>query len=73
MAASFPRYSRGTLVRALKHIDFFGADVPPETLGVVFEEAEFHESSSGPMVRWMNGGACNVYDGDTRIAEEVKP
>lgn len=68
MWANFPRYSRGTLVRALESLDPDGADVKKGELGVVFEEAEFHAKHEGPLVRWFSGGTCNVYENQT---EEV--
>lgn len=57
------------LVIAKRHVDPEGADIPKGMLGVVFEEAEFHELNSGPMVRWMSGGACNVYDDDVELVD----
>jgi len=62
-------YRRGTLVIATRHVDPDGADVPKGMLGVVFEEAQFHELNSGPMVRWMSGGACNVYIDDVELVD----
>ena len=55
---------RGDLVRARKRLDPEGADVFPGDYGVVFEPANYHETGSGPMVRWFSGGVCNIYDGD---------
>lgn len=52
---------RGDLVRAIGHVDPDGANVAKGTYGVVFEESEYHEPKSGPMVRWVTGSACNVY------------
>lgn len=63
---TFPKYDRGDLVVALKDLDPEGANVKRGTLGIVFQEAEYHEPNSGPMVRWFSGGMCNVYDGWTR-------
>lgn len=60
---------RGDLVRAIRHVDPEGADVPKLTPGVVFEEAEFHEQNSGPMVRFFTGGMCNVYVDDVELVE----
>jgi hypothetical protein len=61
------KFRRGLLVEAIQHLDPNGADVPVNTLGVVFQPAHWHEPRTGPMVRFVNGGMCNVYDG------EVKP
>lgn len=58
---------RGTIVVAAKELDPEGANVRAGEKGVVFEEAEYHEERTGPMVRWFSGGACNVYDGDVLI------
>lgn len=55
---------RGDLVLAARHVDPQGADVPKGILGIVFEQAEFHEPLTGPMVRWVTGGMCNVYIDD---------
>lgn len=55
---------RGEIVIAIRHLDKQGADVRRGTLGVVFEEANAYNDGGGPMVRWMNMGACNVYPGD---------
>jgi hypothetical protein len=58
--------NRGDVVRAVR--DLRAADVPAGTLGVVFEEAGFHEKNTGPMVRWLpKGTACNVYDHDVEV------
>lgn len=62
-------YRRGMLVIATRHVDPDGSDVPKSMLGVVFEEAEFHEPNSGPMVRWISGGICNVYDDDVELVD----
>lgn len=60
---------RGTLVRALRHLDKPGANVSIGERGVVFETSDFHEPGTGPMVRWFSGGACNVYEGDVERAD----
>ncbi len=61
------RLDRGTIVVAAKPLDPEGANVRQGEFGVVFEEADYHEKGSGPMVRWLSGGACNIYDGDVQI------
>jgi hypothetical protein len=70
---------RGTVVRAIRHLDRVGADVIPGTLGVVFEAAGAYGDGGGPMVRWVvevtgeniytgrAAGACNVYEGDVEV------
>lgn len=72
----YPNLKRGTVVQALQEIDPYGADVSKGALGIVFEEADFHEEGTGPMVRWLieergqatqPGGACNIYEGDVRV------
>jgi hypothetical protein len=55
---------RGDVVYAVRHIDPKGADVRPGTIGVVFEERNAFGDGAGPMVRWVNMGACNIADGD---------
>lgn len=55
---------RGNIVIAAKHLDKPGADVRPGTMGVVFEETNYYNDGGGPMVKWMNMGACNIYPGD---------
>lgn len=60
---------RGMIVMAKRQLDVVGANVRPGTLGVVFEEHDEFEQGAGPMVRWMNMGACNVYPGDVDILE----
>jgi len=64
------RLMRGDMVVAVRHLDPSGADVRPGTIGVVFEEVNAFGDHGGPMVRWMNMGACNVYDGDVRPVKE---
>lgn len=63
---------RGDVVIALKDLDPKGANVRAGDIGVVFEEANYYEFNSGPMVRWtsydeffgyVGGGVCNVYEG----------
>jgi len=61
---------RGTLVRAVKNVDPSGADAQKGDLGVVFEESQYHEPNSGPMVCWFHGGRCNVYEGDVEIVSK---
>jgi hypothetical protein len=65
MVASIPvdDLKRGDMVTALQHLDEPGADVRPGTVGVVFEEKNAYKDGGGPMVKWMNMGTCNVYDG----------
>ena len=58
---------RGAVVFAKRHLDREGADVPRGTLGVVFQPANFYGDGLGPMVRWANFGACNVYHGDVVV------
>lgn len=65
----FPRYNRGDLVVSLENFDPQGCNIKVGELGVVFQEAEFHEPDTGPMVRWFSGGMCNVYEGMTRPAK----
>lgn len=69
MSATFKEVDlgRGTLVISLRPLDPSGANVRAGMLGVIFEDAEYHEDGTGPMVRWFSGGACNVYDG--QVAE----
>jgi hypothetical protein len=52
---------RGDVVMAVKYLD--AADVHAGTLGVVFEETNAYGDGGGPMVRFMNMCACNVYHG----------
>ncbi len=59
---------RGDIVVALKALDPAGANVGMGERGVVFEEANEYGDKGGPMVRWMSGGACNVYAGDVAPA-----
>ena len=62
-------FVRGHLVVALQHLDPSGSKIPKGAIGVVFEEAEFHEPNSGPMVRWVLGGMCNVYKGQVDLVD----
>lgn len=59
------------MVKAAKDLDPTGARVKEGTLGVVFEPADYYGVDEGPMVRWFNGGACSVYDGDVMLPEEA--
>lgn len=52
---------RGAMVKALLPLDVGVADVRPGDIGVVFEERGAFGDGNGPMVRWMSGSACNVY------------
>jgi len=61
---------RGTVVQAIRNLDSSGAKVREGTQGVVFEEANFHEPNSGPMVRWVNMGMCNIYIGDVKVISD---
>lgn len=52
---------RGDVVLAVQYLA--AADVHVGTLGVVFEEMNAYGDGGGPMVRFMNMCACNVYHG----------
>lgn len=58
---------RGTIVMAAVALDPEGANVHQGTLGVVFEEANYHGDGNGPIVRWMSLGVCNVYPGQVLV------
>ena len=62
---------RGMVVIAVRRIDPQGADVRPGTMGIVFEETNAYGDGGGPMVRWMNMGMCNIYQGDA-VTNEFK-
>jgi hypothetical protein len=64
---SVSKLNRGMVVIAKRDLDVSGANVRAGTIGVVFEEQNYYGDGNGPMVRWMNMGACNVYDGDIDI------
>lgn len=61
---------RGTLVISTRDLTEV-CKTPAGTLGVVFEETNAYGDGNGPMVRWLNNCACNVYDGDVGLAEKV--
>lgn len=63
------KFVRGVLVEAIRPLDPEGANVPVGMRGVVFEDAGAFGDGAGPIVRWMHGGACNVYEGDVREVE----
>ena len=64
---------RGDMVIALRNLDPSGANVRKGTVGVVFEENNAFSDGGGPVVRWMNCGMCNVYEGEVeRIAHNFK-
>ena len=66
MCEEVKKLKRGDMVIALEHLDKIGVDVRVGTIGVVFEEYNYYNDNGGPMVRWLNMGACNVYDGQVR-------
>lgn len=55
---------RGDIVVAAKDLLYMDPAVKKGTKGVVFHPANTHEENTGPMVRWLTGQRCNVYDGD---------
>lgn len=61
---------RGDVVVAKKRLDKLGADVREGTIGVVFEEQDAFGDGGGPMVRWVNMGACNVYDDQVELVSK---
>lgn len=63
---------RGDMVVATRDIDPKGAQVYKGMIGVVFETTNAYSDGCGPMVRWVNGGACNVYDSNVRRVESKK-
>lgn len=69
--AEVVNYQRGTLVRALALLDEGAAHVEKGTFGVVFEEANAYGDGCGPMVRWLTGGACNVYRDDVEVVPRL--
>jgi hypothetical protein len=62
---------RGTIVIAAMNLDPEGANVPLGDRGVVFEEYNAAGDKAGPLVRWLSGGVCNVYQGWVKV-QEVK-
>jgi len=60
---------RGTLVISNIHLN--ACNTPAGTLGVVFEETDAYGDGGGPMVRFVNDHACNVYEGDVSVVEQV--
>lgn len=77
-----PEVPRGALVRCIggqenydqPNVDPSGANVEPGTWGVVFmtrqDVRKIYGDNSGPMVRWSNGHACNVFAGDIEVVVE---
>ncbi len=61
----------GTLVEAIIQLDPEAANIPPGMRGVVFHENNFYKDGSGPIVTWMNGHVCNIYEGDVKVIREV--
>jgi len=57
----------GDVVIAKTHLDKEGANVRPGTIGIVFAKKNHYGDNCGPMVRWMNLGVCNVYEGDCEL------
>lgn len=58
---NWPNLQPGDLVYVKQKIPEDITDVQLGERGVCFHEAEYHEPNSGPMVRFMGGGVCNVY------------
>lgn len=57
-------YRRGDLVEAVAVPEGITLPQPqPGERGVVFEEQDAYGDGGGPMVRFANGGVCNVYEG----------
>lgn len=54
----------GARVTAARDLDPEGANVSQGTTGEVIHPANHHNDNGGPIVRWANGGLCNVYDDD---------
>ena len=67
------RLRRGDIIVATIDLDKAGANVRRGTVGVVFEELNAYGDGAGPMVRWMNMGACNVYDGQVDLLRGQAP
>jgi hypothetical protein len=61
MSALEVSLDRGTLVEAVEPLDRSGANVKRGDRGVVFEVTNAYGDGGGPMVRWFDGGMCNVY------------
>ena len=54
----------GDLVEVLEIPDGITSPHPQKgERGVCFYQADHFRDGNGPMVRFMNGGVCNVYDG----------
>lgn len=60
----------GAMVKAKRWVDPPGANARPGEIGVVFRESDYHGDGGGPMVRWVSGGCCNVYEEDVEILTE---
>jgi hypothetical protein len=61
------KFKRGDMVTATRDIDPEHAQVMRGMVGVVYEVANAYGDGYGPMVKWINGGACNVYDHNVRL------
>lgn len=53
----------GDTVVAIQDLTDVTAGVVAGTFGVVFAPTNFYGDGAGPMVRFVNGGVCNVYEG----------
>jgi hypothetical protein len=66
------KLSRGDLVVAARDLTTDGHDVRKGTLGVVFEQAGFYDIDGGAAVRWFNGSAFEVFEGDVEDPENFE-
>ena len=60
---------RGDVVRAIQVIDHGGAAIQIGDIGVVCEKAP-NSTSTGPMVKWMDGTVTTIADGDVENASK---
>lgn len=59
---NWPDLQPGDLVFVKQKIPEDITNVQLGDLGVCFYEAEHYEPNTGPMVRFVSGAACNVYE-----------
>jgi len=57
----------GQVVKAIKHLDEYGANVEVGQVGKVIHRADYYGDGAGPLVRWDSSRTCNVYKGDVLL------
>ena len=63
------KITKGLFVEAIRNLDPSGARVKAGMVGICFGDENCYGDGCGPIIRWQNGGTCNVNDASVKVLE----